>query len=505
MASANPAHLPRELSPILDTVLDAVVVITIDGRVIGWNPVAEEIFGWPAGDALDRSLSELIIPAQHRLAHDQGIERLVSGGPPRVLNRRIEMTALRADGEEFPVELSITTTDTKSGPVFIGFLRDITRRRRAEEGLRRQALHSQLMFDLARMAAEADSFEDALAEGLAAICRLSGWPVGHAFSVTGSDPGKLVSTDIWHEAEPRAAEAMREATSKVAWDTGVGLPGTILATGEPLWHNDTDDEINFFRKNAGFRGGFGFPLTCEGRIIAVLEFFAQSPTQPDPELLLTVRTLGEQVGRVFERRRRQDREALLIDELNHRAKNLLMVVQSLARQTFRMAASPETGLDSFLGRLSALARAHDLLLASELHEVGLRDAVEAAIEGSGNALDRFSITGKNTPVPGSYATPIVLAMHELCTNSVKYGSLSAPQGRVEITWGRTPEKDQFAFAWREVGGPQVSAPSRQGFGSVLLGRMLEAELGGKAEIVYAPDGLRCRFTTQVPSVEESGP
>jgi two-component sensor histidine kinase len=357
------------------------------------------------------------------------------------------------------------------------------------------------MFDLATMATQAESFEDALADGLAAICRLSGWPVGHAFTVVGEDPGRLVSTDIWHESEPGAAEPMREATEAVSWDAGVGLPGMILSTGEPLWLTDTDHELNFFRKTAGFRAGFGFPLTCEGRVIAILEFFSRSPEKPDPELLLTVRTLGEQVGRVFERRRRQDREALLVDELNHRVKNLLMVVQSVARQTFRRNPSPEAALDAFLGRLAALAKAHDLLLASDLREVGLRDVVEGAIKGSGSALDRFRISGKNSPVPGSYATPIVLALHELCTNSVKYGSLSMPDGVVQLTWGRSEDRDEFVFEWREIGGPTVTQPSRTGFGSILLGRMLEAELGGKAEVEYAPDGLRCRFTTMIPAAE----
>jgi PAS domain S-box-containing protein len=504
MVAPTESSILPELAPILGTVLDAVVIVTLEGRVIGWNGVAENTFGWAADEAMGQQLSELIIPPQHRSAHEEGIARLVSGAPPRVLNRRIEISALRANGAEFPVELSITATETADGPVFIGFLRDITRRRRAEEALRRQAVESRLMFDLAAMAAEADSFEEALAEGLAAICRLSGWPVGHAFTVTGPNPGKLVSTNIWHEAEPGAADAMREATARIAWDAGVGVPGTILLTGEPLWLTDTNETLNFFRKDAGFRGGFGFPLTCEGRIIAILEFFAHSPAPPDPQLLLTVRTLGEQVGRVFERRRRQDREALLIDELNHRAKNLLMVVQAIARQTFRKAASPELALEAFLGRLNALARAHDLLLASDLRDLDLRDAVEAAIEGCGNTLDRFEINGNNTRVPAGRGTTIVLAIHELCTNSVKYGSLSVPDGQVAVSWGRTPEGDQFAIEWRESGGPPVAPPERQGFGSTLLGRMLEAELGGAVEIDYAPDGLRYRFTTPLPRQRAKG-
>lgn len=504
MGRGHEQVFPAELAPVLGTVLDAVVVITPEGRVIGWNAVAEDVFGWTADQAIDRTLSQLIIPTDHRPAHEDGLARLAAGGAPRVLDRLIEITALRADGSEFPVELSITHAQSSQGPVYIGFLRDIGQRILIEGQLRRQAFEARLMFDVATMAAEADSFESALEQGIAAICRLSGWPVGHAFTVVGIDPGKLVSTDIWHEAEPGASEAMREVTASVAWGPGVGLPGAILESGEPMWLTDTDGEVNFFRQSAGFRGAFGFPLKCEGRIIAILEFFARSPARPDPELLLTVRTLGEQVGRVFERRRRQDRESLLVDELNHRAKNLLMVIQSIARQTFRNAASPERAVEAFAGRLNALSRAHDLLLASDLRDLGLRDAVEAAIQGSGNPLDRFTIEGANVNVPAGGGTSIVLAIHELCTNAVKYGALSVPDGRVHIEWGPTRYGDKFAFEWIERGGPAVRPPERRGFGSVLLGRTLEAELGGTVEIDYAPEGFRCCFTVPLEGTRSGG-
>jgi two-component sensor histidine kinase len=137
-----------------------------------------------------------------------------------------------------------------------------------------------------------------------------------------------------------------------------------------------------------------------------------------------------------------------------------------------------------------------------LRDLGLREAIEAAIEGCGNTLDRFDVSGNKTRVPAGRGTSIVLAIHELCTNSVKYGSLSVPDGRVAVSWGRTPEGTHFAFEWRESGGPAVSPPERQGFGSTLLGRMLEAELGGKVEMDYAPDGFRCQFTIPIPEASE---
>jgi PAS domain S-box-containing protein len=109
MSLGLPTDLHPALAPILNTVLDAVVVMSEDGRISAWNGVAEEIFGWPQEEAVGKLMSELVVPHQHRVAHEEGLVRLNAGGAPRVLNRRIEITALRKDGTEIPVELSITT------------------------------------------------------------------------------------------------------------------------------------------------------------------------------------------------------------------------------------------------------------------------------------------------------------------------------------------------------------------------------------------------------------
>lgn len=489
-----------ELAPILDTVLDAVVIIALDGVVVGWNAIAEQTFGWSAIEAIGQPLAQLIIPPDHREAHNAGIERLLSGGAPRVLNQRIEITALTADQREIPIELSITSANTCDGPLFVGFLRDISDKHAAEETLRRKATEAQLMFDIARMAADAESFEDALEQVLAAICQLSGWSVGHAFVVPEAEPLRLVSTSIWFEDRPGAADAMRAATAAVEFGSGIGLPGTILVRGEPLWLADTDKDGNFPRVSSGFRGAFGFPLKSRGRIIAILEFFARSPTPPDAERLLTVRTLGEQVGRVFERRRRQDRESLLLHELNHRVKNLLMVIQAIATQTFRKAASHEEGLEAFSGRLKALARAQDLMLASDWTEVSLRDVLEGAITGSGNSLDRFHITGPELKVTADRSVAVSLAIHELCTNSVKYGALSEPGGEVRIAWTLEDSRHHVSFEWREEGGPIVAPPSRRGFGTTLLVSNLARELDGEVTLDYPPEGLVFRVRAPLSEV-----
>lgn len=126
-----------DLGAVLKTALDAVVVMRMDGTIAGWNDVAERTFGWSFDDAAGRRMSEMIIPHQHREAHERGLAHYLATGDGPVLDRHIEITALHRDGHELPVELSITHTSQFGEPVFLGFLRDISERHQAQ---RRQAL-----------------------------------------------------------------------------------------------------------------------------------------------------------------------------------------------------------------------------------------------------------------------------------------------------------------------------------------------------------------------------
>ena len=126
-------ELHAGLQCVLDTALDAVVVMDLGGRVLGWNQHAEDCFGWTCEQALGRKLSELIIPPQHREAHERGLDLYLKTGVGRVLNRHIEISGLRRDGHEIPVELSITEASQFGGRMFIGFIRDISERRETAE------------------------------------------------------------------------------------------------------------------------------------------------------------------------------------------------------------------------------------------------------------------------------------------------------------------------------------------------------------------------------------
>lgn len=486
------------LAPILATALDAVAAMTPAGVVVGWNAVAEATFGWSWAEAQGQCLGDMIVPAQHREAHRQGLGRLTAGGAPRVLNRRIEISALCRDGREIPVELSITEASSSSGPVFVGFIRDISERRQAEAQIERQALESRLMFELSSLAAESDSFDAALKRALEAICAITAWPVGHAFVVPPDSPNALRSSGVWVEAETGISDLLREATSSISFAKGTGLPGRILATGEPQWVADTATDSNFPRKNKGFRGAFGFPLKRDGRVIAILEFFSRSPEPPEPALMLTVRALGEQVGRVFERKQTQDHQSLLLHELNHRVKNILSVVQAIAQQTFRRADNIEDAYEVFRGRLMAVAQAQDVLVSQNVAGATLGEIIQGALLGSGVSPDRVTTDGPQIKVSPRNAVMISLAIHELCTNAFKYGALSSDGGLVAISWGSDATDTRFLFEWREVGGPPVTPPQRKGFGSSLLERGLAGELGGQIILEYDPAGVICRFTGPLP-------
>lgn len=486
---------------MLDTALDAVVVMTREGIVAGWNEGAERTFGWTGGEAVGRLMADLIIPEQYREAHCNGLARYNETAEERVLGRRIEITALDKSGREFPVELSITLAGHPDESLFLGFLRDISDRREAEARLRRQAMETELLFNVTRIAAETPSFEEALRACLKAICELTGWPAGHALVVRPAK-AELVSTSVWHEEVPGVAALLAARTREMRFTPGVGLPGLILQSGEPAWISDPENDPVFLRKGLGLAAAFGFPIKSEGRIVAVLEFFSRDASQPDPELMLTVRTLGEQVGRVLERRRTEEHLRLLVNELNHRVKNSLAVVQSIAAQTLR-GDDMEGARGAFENRLTALAAAHDLLTSRNWQSASLREVIEKAGIGCGASSDRLTVAGPELRVQPRTAVSLAMAVHELCTNAVKYGALSNDGGRVRVEWSvdTSSGENRLRLVWQEEGGPPVAPPERRGFGTRMIERALAAELGGSARIDFLPEGISCTVEAPLPPAQ----
>jgi two-component sensor histidine kinase len=210
---------------------------------------------------------------------------------------------------------------------------------------------------------------------------------------------------------------------------------------------------------------------------------------------------------ITERKRDEQRQKLLVNELNHRVKNTLTTVQSLAAQTLRSSATLEGFGEAFEARLLALSKTHDILTAQSWEGAPLRRLAELEVAPYVMAGDgsRLTLTGEDLQLPPKHALAIGLSLHELATNAVKYGALSVETGRIEVSWQvrRQAEGRMLEMRWAEMGGPPVQPPSRRGFGSRLIDRSIRTELQGTVEPDFLPSGLR--VTIRIPLPQERPP
>lgn len=202
---------------------------------------------------------------------------------------------------------------------------------------------------------------------------------------------------------------------------------------------------------------------------------------------------------IRDRKQAEDHMRLLINELNHRVKNSLAMVQAVATQTLRSSTSPQEASEAFTARLIGLAKAHDVLTEENWESADLGELVARAMEPHLGDSNRFHSNGPAVRLSPRGALSMAMAIHELATNAVKYGALSNETGQVDLSWDleeaeEAEERPRLHLRWQEMGGPPVSKPSRRGFGSRLIERGLAAELGGRVEIAYEPGGVICDLT-----------
>ncbi|MDF3063941.1 MAG: histidine kinase [Microvirga sp.] len=196
----------------------------------------------------------------------------------------------------------------------------------------------------------------------------------------------------------------------------------------------------------------------------------------------------------------QDRQILLIHELNHRVKNTLATVQSIAAQSLRGERSASEARNVFEARLFALSRAHDVLTQESWQGAKLGQIVAQAIEPYGGG-HRFRVAGPEVRLSSHSALAFAMALQELATNAAKYGALSVPGGQVEVIWATEPRPSGLLlkFDWAESGGPPVAAPERRGFGTRLIEQSLARDLEAEVTLDFAPGGLTCSISAAVPS------
>ena len=315
---------------VVDAASDAIITMTPNGLVRSFNRGAERIFGYKPGDIVGRPLKTLM-PERFRELHERGFRRYLDTHAPRVVGQGpVELAGLRKDGEEFPIELSLGEMREGNQLLFTGIIRDITRRKHAEEELAKTNALIQLIRTVATASNQASTIEEAVQTCLDEVCSYTGWPLGHGYLRPAAEGGLedvLVSKGLWHVDDPKGFAPFMEAIREIRFSPGVGLPGRVLASGEAVWLSDVTRDGNFPRaalaEEHGLKSAFAFPIRVGGEVLAVLEFFSTDVAEPDEDLFAVMTEAGKQLGLVAERERAEEamREAREAAEAANRAKS----------------------------------------------------------------------------------------------------------------------------------------------------------------------------------------
>lgn len=238
------------------------------------------------------------------------------------------------------------------------------------------------------------------------------------------------------------------------------------------------------------------PLMESGRLIGVMLVHYDRPVSFGTIEANFVRAVADRTHAAIRQAQSIAADKLREAEIGHRLKNTMAMVQAIATQTLK-GNDIEERRAAFTARLAAMANAHDILMNRTWEGASLRQTLESALRPHG-ADGRVNLTGPEVELDARQAMSMSLAVHELATNATKYGALSLPGGTVQIDWSIEREKEElpeFRWSWRESGGPPVVEPTRKGFGSRLISRVLPNDFGGSFSIQYQPQGISCNLVT----------
>ena len=280
---------------------------------------------------------------------------------------------------------------------------------------------------------------------------------------------------------------------------------------------DTQDDVRFAENplvtgDPNLRFYAGAPLmTPDGLALGTLCVLDNRPRVLTADQSAALQALARQVMSQLELRKALAKERaderhrqLLVDELRHRIRNTLSVVQAIVSQSLRNTPDVAEARRSIDARLSAMANAHDLLTRTNWSAASIRQIVEASFQPVAGLPDRIAVEGPEIDMAPRAALALAMALHELSTNAAKYGALSRDNGVVSVRWqlGAADEASSapVELVWHESGGPAVQQPTRRGFGSQLITRILPATMGGTAKVDYLPDGLRWTLRTTLDAV-----
>lgn len=209
---------------------------------------------------------------------------------------------------------------------------------------------------------------------------------------------------------------------------------------------------------------------------------------------------------IEERKRHEERQKLLLGELSHRTKNIMAMMQAIANNSLRYSRDPKRFVDTFRGRLQAMAAAHDLLTQENWQRADLREIVRSQLYVEArNDQNRIELHGPSLLLSGQVAISLALILHELASNAVKYGALSVPSGAVTVSWDLTRKNDVpfLTIEWVETGGPSSAEPAEQGFGMHLIDRLLKRALGAEVNFDWRGSGMAATIELPLPQMREN--
>ncbi|MFN0264837.1 sensor histidine kinase [Tepidamorphus sp. 3E244] len=490
------------LAAIVESSDDAIVSKRLDGTITSWNHGAERLFGYTAEEIVGQSILT-IIPEDRRHEEEHIIQRISQG--ERV--KHFETYRCRKDGSLVPISVTVSPIKQADGTI-IGaskIARDISDRKRAERRLGEQA--EQLSI-LQRISASINADLD--------LDRIIQTVTDEATALSGAKFGAFFNMRIAEDGQRYMLYSLSGAPREAFESFGMPRKTQVFAPTFEGTHVVRSADIRSdprYGLNAPHEGMpeghlpvvsyLAVPVkSSSGEVLGGLFFGHDEPDQfgeQQEQLLKGIASqaavaienarLHDAAKQEIERRRvAEETKDLLLHELKHRIKNTMTMIHALASQTLR--ATPEIDRQAFLQRLHALSGAHDLLTMADWKAVSLHQLAERALRPFRElAGERIAVSGPDALVQSSQALSLTLAFHELATNAVKYGALSAETGTIAIDW-RPDDADEshLQVTWSERGGPPVATPKKRGFGS----KMIESALRGRHGAVrfdYAPEGI----------------
>jgi PAS domain S-box-containing protein len=411
---------------------EGVLTVDSDGYIIFVNDRLSELTGFPAEDLIDRHVATLF-----------------TGEPPALVpDASLEASLLRRDNSQLPIKVWTRPISIGDKSATLVTLTDLSVYRRAEQ-----------------LAAAERFTRSILEQATNAIVVLA--PDG---SITHAS---LMAEDL--AEQPPVGRAFSQA-----------FPLEAYNTTDALLQRFSAKELDHALATKPFHG-VEIKFRSE-RLSKRVFLLSAGPLLDEKKVSVgSIVTLTE----ITERKRAEEQQATIAAELNHRFKNMLSLVQSLAAQTVRSSETLETFNDAFSGRLQAMASAHDLLTQTHSRGIGLSELATSIFAPFRSRDERIKASGSQIVLPADAVVPLAMALHELTTNAVKYGALSNASGHIDIAWRLVEQNgSQVELTWQESGGPAVKRRAA-GFGTKLINRVLH-DLGAETEMKFDPQGVRCR-------------